>query len=121
MITALRNTARSLLGLKRPRALPRRGAKPAIGSCIVCGDLRMTVQAGLSDELWVWLLDQDWRELTYRPDRRHYRELPTAWVTRLIDTLPESRLQVLQVAAQRASLRPTVNDPARLPRYIETR
>jgi hypothetical protein len=117
----VRNWVRSLFGIKKPRALPRRGAKPAIGSCVVCGDLRMTVQAGLSDELWSWLLDRGWRELTYRPDRRRYRELPSVWVTRLIDTLPEMRPQVLTVAAQRASLRPTVGDGSSLPPYIETR
>jgi hypothetical protein len=121
VISVLRNTLRGLLGMKRPRALPKRSNKPAIGACIVCGDLRMTVQAGLSDELWSWLLDQGWREITYRPDRRRYRELPTAWVTRLIDTVPETRQQVLRVAAQRASLRPTVGDPSKLPSYIETR
>jgi hypothetical protein len=81
----------------------------------------MTVQAGLSDELWTWLLDQGWRELTYRPDRRRYRELPSVWVTRLIDTLPEKRPQVLQVAAQRASLRPTVGDGTSLPSYVARR
>lgn len=121
MIVLLRNWVRGLLGIKQARALPRRGAKPGIGSCVVFGDLRMTVQAGLSDELWSWLLEQGWREITYRPDRRRYRELPAVWVTRLIDTLPEMRPQVLQVAAQRASLRPTIGDNTGMPSYIETR
>lgn len=121
MIALMRNRIRGLLGVRRPRALPRRGPKPGIGACLVCGDLRMTVQAGLSEELWSWLLDQGWRELTYRPDRRHYRELPNGWVTRLIDTLPELRPQVLSVAAQRATMRPTVGDPEALPSYVERR
>jgi hypothetical protein len=121
MIDFMRNRIRGLLGVRRPRKLPRRGPKPSIGALAVCGDLRMTVQAGLSEDLWSWLLDQGWRELTYRPDRRHYRELPAGWVTRLIDTLPELRSQVLRVAALRATRRPTVGDPETLPSYVERR
>jgi hypothetical protein len=109
---------RGVLGLRKERALPRRTGKPAIGSLVVCGDLRMTIQAGLSDELWQWLLDQGWRELTYRPDRRHYRELPSPWVTRLIDALPETRPLVLGAAVSKATKRPPLGDPEALPSYL---
>ncbi len=98
--------------------MPRRSGKPAIGATIICGDLRITVQAGLSDELWTWLLDEGWRELTYRPDRRHYREVPSSWVTRLIDALPEARGPVLDAAVAKASIRPTLGDPNVLPSYV---
>lgn len=114
----LRNWVRLVYRGRDDRTLPRRGGKPAIGDMIVCGDLRMTVQAGLSDELWQWLLDQGWRELTYRPDRRRYREVPSAWVTRLIDALPETRAMVLGAAVGRASRRPTLGDPTALPSYV---
>jgi hypothetical protein len=114
----LRNWLRGLLRLRQIRALPRRTAKPAIGATIVCGDLRITVQAGLSDGLWVWLLDSGWRELTYRPDRRHYREIPSSWVTRLIDALPETRVRVMDAAVTRASMRPTLGDPNVMPSYV---
>ena len=114
----LRNWLRGLLRLRRERVLPRRSAKPAIGATVVAGDLRMTVQAGLSNELWTWLLEAGWRELTYRPDRRHYREIPSSWVTRLIDALPETRPLVLEAAIARASMRPTLSDPNVLPSYV---
>jgi hypothetical protein len=106
------------MGLRRDRALPRRSGKPPIGACVVSGDLRMTIQAGLSDECWIWLLDEGWRELTYRPDRRHYREVPSSWVTRLIDALPEARPMVLTAAVSKASTRPTLGDPSALPSYV---
>jgi hypothetical protein len=109
---------RGIFRFRKERALPRRGAKPAIGACIVCGNLRMTIQAGLSDDLWQWLLDQGWRELTYRPDRRRYREIPASWVTRLIDTLPDRRALVLASAVEKASLRPTIGDPTAIPSYV---
>jgi len=115
---SLRDRVRGLLRLRRERALPRRGAKPGIGACIVCGDLRMTVQAGFSDELWRWLLDQGWRELTYRPDRRHYREVPSIWVTRLVDAQPETRALVLGAAVTKAAHRPTLGDPNSIPSYV---
>ena len=118
MTRALKNWWRGLLRLRKDRALPRRTAKPGIGATIVCSDLRITVQAGLSDELWIWLLEEGWRELTYRPDRRHYREIPSSWVTRLIDALPETRPLVLDAAIARASMRPTLGDPNVLPSYV---
>jgi len=118
VISDLKNWCRGLLRLRKARAIPRRTAKPAIGATVVCGDLRMTVQAGLSSELWSWLLDAGWRELTYRPDRRHYREIPSSWVTRLIDALPETRPMVLEAAVTRASMRPTLGDPNVLPSYV---
>ena len=118
MTEHLPNWLRGLLRVRKERELPRRGGKPALGAIIVLGDLRMTVQAGFGDELWLWLLDAGWRELTYRPDRRHYREIPTSWVTRLIDALPEARPLVLEAAIKKASLRPMLNDPNVLPSYV---
>lgn len=117
-MSELPNWLRILLRMRRERALPRRTGKPAIGATIILGDLRITVQAGLSDELWAWLLDEGWRELTYRPDRRRYREIPSSWVTRLIDSLPEMRPRVMEAAISRASLRPTLGDPNVLPSYV---
>jgi hypothetical protein len=38
--------------------------------------VRLTVQAGPSDDLWIWLLDAGWRVVTHRPDRRRYRDIP---------------------------------------------
>jgi hypothetical protein len=118
---ALRNRVRSLLHIKKERGLPRRGRKPSIGDYIVCGNLRITVQAGFADELWAWLMEQGWRELTYRPERRNYRELPVSWVTRLIDATPEERPPLLGAATARASFRPSLGDPNVLPRYIDCR
>jgi len=78
----------------------------------------MTIQAGLSDDLWRWLLDQGWRELTYRPDRRRYREVPATWVTRLIDALPQTRAQVLAAAVVKATHRPNLSGAKTVPSYV---
>jgi hypothetical protein len=118
VILSLPNWVRGFLQVKKDRTVPRRGSKPAIGACIVRGDLRMTIQAGMGDDLWQWLLDQGWRELIYRPDRRHYREVPSVWVTRLIDALPEARATLLQAAEEKASKRPTMGDPKGVPSYV---
>jgi len=118
VIQALHDRVRGLLHLRTERASPRRGPKPAIGAHIALGDLRMTVQAGFGDELWHWLLEQGWRELTYRPDRRHYRAVPASCVTELIDASIEERPLVLACAVARASFRPIIGDPSALPSYI---
>jgi len=60
--------------------------------------MRLTVQAGLSDDLWVFLMNQGWRVVVYRPERRHYRDIPASWVTRLIDSDPRWREKLLHEA-----------------------
>jgi hypothetical protein len=72
--------------------------------------LRLTVQAGLSGELWVWLLDRGWRVVTYHPDRRRYRDVPWSRVTSLIDCDPASREKLLAEAISNAESRPTVGN-----------
>ncbi len=112
----LRDHLRSWLKIRRPRDMAPRGPKPRIGAIIYRGEVRITVQAGLSDELWQWLLDAEWRELMYRPDRRRYREVPPSMVTRLIDALPESRERILAIGISRAAYRPDLRTMKRLAR-----
>jgi hypothetical protein len=118
MMLPLRSQLRDLLHLRKERRLPPRGPKPAIGDFVVFRDLRMTVQAGLSDSLWHWLLEHGWREQRYRPERRHYRELPVIAVTELFDAPESEREALLLQAVQRASPRPIVGDPGALPSYL---
>jgi len=96
------------MGERCPRRLPARGPKPHIGAHIVHVEdsLRMTVQAGMSDDLWRWLLDRGWRMMTYRPDRRHYREIPGSWVTLLVDGDRGSRETLMAGAISNAEFRP---------------
>ncbi len=90
---------RTLTGQRRERLLPRRCAKPAIGTRIVLpdGGMRMTLPAGVSDALWAWLLDAGWRVERHRPDRRHYRDIPRFLVEQLLscdpthDAIPSDR------------------------------
>jgi hypothetical protein len=86
-----------MTGQRRERVLPRRSAKPAIGARIVLIDagMRMTFPAGLSDALWVWLLDAGWRVERYRPDRRHYREISRFQVEQLLTWDPAFRAKLL--------------------------
>lgn len=99
---AVRDRLRTMLNIRRQRSLPRRGPKPGVGAKIFKDDVRMTVQAGLSHELWRWLQERGWREIMFRPDRRQYRDVPTARVTRLIDCAPEERASVLDAAVAHA-------------------
>jgi len=80
--------------------------------------MRITIQAGLSDELWSWLLDQGWRELRYTPDRRRYREIPAWYVTRLIDCEPHQRATVLVAATTQARSKPSAGNLEALPVYV---
>jgi len=108
-IGLLRTRLRSFLNVREylQRRLPRRSAKPRIGSYVVNAqeNLRIIVQAGMSDELWKWLMDHGWRVESYRPDRRQYRDIPASWVTALIDAEPVFREKVMANAVQSAQAR----------------
>jgi hypothetical protein len=93
-----RNRWRRWLGEREPRAMPAAGPKPAPGAKLVSGRLRITVQSGLSDELWELLVSMGWREETFRPDRRRYEDVPRAWVLRLYQAAPHERQRILRGA-----------------------
>lgn len=115
LVGPVRDRVRTLLRIRVERGLPSIGARPGIGSRICCGDVRLTVQAGMSDGLWRWLVRQGWREITYRPDRRLYRDVPTAYVTRLIDANPDERERVLAAAIVNATARRMAGRPGTWP------
>lgn len=98
MSFSVRNQFRNLLGIRRERRIPRRTGRPPLGARIVLDDFRMVVQSGLDKDLWTWLQEQGWREVTFRPDRRVYRDIPSSWMTLLIDAPPEHREAVLKAA-----------------------
>lgn len=123
LVSNVRDQVRNLLKIRRDRELPPPGMRPALGARVVCGDLRMRVQAGMSENLWRWLVALGWREVTFRPDRRRYRDIPHAYVTRLIDvsTTPE-RERVLAAGIANASYRPVFGRDGRVaePRNVRT-
>jgi hypothetical protein len=106
----LRDRLRTLLNIRKPRSAPRRGPRPSVGARIFRDDVRMTVQAGMSAELWNWLQARGWRELTFKPDRRRYREISTEWARQLIDCPPEQREEVLAQAIESAVSRSGATD-----------
>ena len=69
----------------------------------------MVVQAGLTPELWEWLQDRGFREITHRPDRRRYREMPPALVAALCAAVLAERTPLLKRAVEEAARRPLVN------------
>jgi hypothetical protein len=85
-------------------------AKPGTGATLCCAGLRMTVQAGLTDEMWSWLSGLGWRELRRGESRLRFSPLPSTLVSRLYDVSPEDRQRVL-LAAIRESSKPHVSAP----------
>ncbi|HET9023588.1 MAG TPA: hypothetical protein VFN64_03385 [Burkholderiaceae bacterium] len=108
MVNQLRSLVRNLFRIRRQRAVPPARGKPGVGARIAFGDYRIIVQAGMTDSLWIWLAQHGWREVTYRPDRRRYLEIPHAFVTELIDAGPDDRDGILEAAKAEATYRPQV-------------
>lgn len=105
---SISDKVRSLLNIRAARSPLPRAPKPRIGARAIRGELRMTLQAGLSDELWNWLQDRGWREVKFSPDRRKYKDIPPTHVHELIDAQPEQWSEVLMraMAAARQTSRP---------------
>ena len=114
-VSHVRDQVRTLLKIRCERGVPSAGSKPHYGAKVFCGDIRMTVRSGMSDDLWRWLLDQGWREVVIRLDRRHYKDIPSAYVTRLIDSeANEERTRVLAGAVANAQYRPRMTRDGRI-------
>lgn len=103
--TLLNAPVGELLWKKKLDLRLREGSKPPIGATICCAGLRMTVQAGLSDSLWHWLVSLGWRELAPGENRLQLKPLATTNVTRLFDAQPEERERVLMTAIRSVSRR----------------
>jgi hypothetical protein len=104
LLDTLRTLLRRFKGERLPRRLPSRSPKPRIGAHVIHVErgLRFVAQAGMSDELWLWLMKQGWRVEFHRPDRREYYDLPASYVTRLVDADPAERKKLLVEAIQSA-------------------
>jgi hypothetical protein len=86
----------------RRRIAATAAAKPGTGATLCCAGMRMTVQAGLTDEMWSWLSALGWRELRKGENRLHFRPLPSSLVPRLYDVTPQDRQRVLLSAIREA-------------------
>jgi hypothetical protein len=87
------------------------GPKPRMGATLCSAGLRMTVQAGLTDEMWQWLTALGWRELRSGENRLHYRALSSLLVNRLYDVGPDDRQKILLLAIREAT-RPARQTPS---------
>ncbi|MEP6609475.1 MAG: hypothetical protein ABJA83_12455 [Burkholderiaceae bacterium] len=114
-VTLLNAPVGELLWRKKQDLRRREASKPPIGATICCAGLRMSVQAGLSDDLWVWLVGLGWRELAPGENRLQLKPIATTLVTRLFDAQPEERERVLMNAIRQATRRPSTKVAERAP------
>lgn len=105
MAGSIRDRLRTILKIRKPRkkTTVHRGPKPNAGAKIISEDFRITVQAGMSADLWAWMRARGWSEVVFRPDRRRYRDVPTGWVARLTECRPDDRERVLANALAHAA------------------
>jgi hypothetical protein len=96
------------LARRKREELRRVSMKPRMGATIFCADLRMSVQAGMSDDLWRWLASRGWRELDDLAQRQRLRALPSAAVMQLFDAVPERWEDLLAKAIKLAIRKPTI-------------
>jgi hypothetical protein len=97
------------LAARKREELRRLARRPHIGATIVCADLRMSVQPGLSVDLWRWLVGRGWRELDDLNTRHRLRAVPTSAVMALFDSAPERWESLLDNAIKQAIRKPTLD------------
>jgi hypothetical protein len=107
-LSFLSSPSREQLERRKRQELRRAAIKPRIGATIYCADLRMSVQPGLSDELWRWLAERGWRELDDLSLRHRLRALPASSVTALFDGALEEWEALLAAAIRQAIRKPTI-------------
>ena len=76
--------------------------RPPIGTTICCNQFRMSVQAGMSRELWHHLIANGWRELPAGESRYRYRSMPSNIVAALIDAPADHWDRLLVLGFRRA-------------------
>jgi hypothetical protein len=103
---SLSDSIRTLLKIRQERQRLPAGIRPCVGAKIVMGGVRMTVEPGMSDELWHFLVQAGFREVTYRPDRRRYREVPRSQVVDLYKAPSERWRELLRMSLREAVERP---------------
>lgn len=96
------------LARRKREELRRLARKPHIGATIFCADLRMSVQAGMSIDMWRWLVGRGWRELDDLGRRQRLRAVPSSAVMALFDSAPERWEGLLANAIKQAIRKPTI-------------
>ncbi len=94
------------LARRKREELRRASMKPSIGATIFCADLRMSVQAGMSMDLWRFLASHGWRELDDPSRRLRLRALPSSAVMQLVDAPAERWEELLARAIKMAIKNP---------------
>jgi hypothetical protein len=96
------------LARRKREELRRLARKPHVGATIYCADLRMSVQAGMSSDLWRWLVGRGWRALEDNARRHRLRALPSSTVTALVDASADRWEDLLATAMKQAIRKPTI-------------
>jgi hypothetical protein len=68
----LKNTLRTLIGIRKQRKIPKPGDMPIVGSNIVLEQLRIRLTHPINHEEWAWFTKKGWRAEDMRTNRRVY-------------------------------------------------
>ncbi len=82
---SIKNKIRTVLKIRKERAVPPAGPMPQIGSSIVCNRLRIRLKYPINREIWDWFCKHGWRAVDMRTERREYTLLPDRALEKLIN------------------------------------
>ena len=82
----VKDTLRTLLGIRVERGMSPPGPKPQIGSNIVRDTFRLRLKYPISDDQWDWLTGKGWRTVDMRTNRRRYTCVPDKVLIKLLNS-----------------------------------
>lgn len=103
----VKNTLRTLLGIRVERELLPPGPKPQVGSNIVRDKFRIRLKYPVTDEQWAWFTEKGWRTIDMRTNRRRYTSVPDKLLLKFLNSTGIERealhQRLMQVATDRAA------------------
>jgi hypothetical protein len=102
----MKDLIRTVFSIRQKRRSPPAGPVPAMGSQLIRGEIRMTVNQNIPRELWSWMLLSGWRAIPVKKDRRKARDLPPGALLELISAHPTERNTVHARVLAQASDKP---------------
>lgn len=108
----VKNTLRTLLGIRVERELLPPGPKPQVGSNIVRDKFRIRLKYPVTDEQWTWFTEKGWRTIDMRTNRRRYTSVPDKLLLKFLNSTGTERDALHQRLMQVATDRVTRKKPA---------
>lgn len=101
----MKDTFRTILGIRKDRKLLPISEQPMVGSNIVRERLRIWLKYPITSEQWAWFVKMGWRTVDLRNDRRRYTSVSDRLLLKLLNAEEHERDRMHQALLDAATAR----------------